>query len=259
MIKRQTLTSQVIDHILALIKSGEVKPGEKLPTEKQLTESLGVSRTCVREAIKSLESLRLISVRPKIGATVLELSPTDLFNAEHLSDVAHLQQTDVLIEFRRILEVGFAPLAAEKATDSDLAAMRKAMEDHQRALETDHLAHFPDIAFHKAIAEATKNPIAIMVFDSISGPLFEQRRRTNAIPNAAEDGLRDHLKIYNAIKEKNPEKARSAMRLHMETAERYFRIAAAALRAESNTPALNSDSASDNVSNPAAVLSNSGL
>ncbi len=75
MIKRQTLTSQVFDHILNLVKSGQVKPGEKLPTEKQLTAELGVSRTCVREAVKSLESLRVISVRPRVGAVVLELSP----------------------------------------------------------------------------------------------------------------------------------------------------------------------------------------
>src|SRR6266404_5666085 len=85
LLKRQTLTSQVIDHILALIKSGNMKPGERLPTEKQLTASLGVSRTCVREAIKSLESLRLISVRPRVGAILLEPSTAALFSAEHLS------------------------------------------------------------------------------------------------------------------------------------------------------------------------------
>src|SRR5258708_250840 len=106
LIKRQTLTSQVIDHILDLIQSGRVKPGEKLPTEKQLTETLGVSRTCIREAMKSLESLRLISVRPKIGAVVLVPSPTALFDGTPFSTLAHMQQTDVLIEFRSIIEVG---------------------------------------------------------------------------------------------------------------------------------------------------------
>ena len=75
LIRRQTITAQVITHILGLIKRGEVKPGERLPTEKQLTEQLSVSRTCVREAIKSLQSLQLISVRPKIGAVVFEPSP----------------------------------------------------------------------------------------------------------------------------------------------------------------------------------------
>jgi GntR family transcriptional regulator, transcriptional repressor for pyruvate dehydrogenase complex len=71
LIRRQTITAQVISYILDIIKKGQVKPGERLPTEKQLIEELSVSRTCVREAIKSLESLQLIRVKPKIGAVVL--------------------------------------------------------------------------------------------------------------------------------------------------------------------------------------------
>src|ERR1700737_3049053 len=185
LIKRQTLTSQVIEYILGLIKSGKVKPGERLPTEMDLTGSLGVSRTCVREAMKSLESLRLISVRPKVGAIVLEPSPATLFSAEHLSAMAHRHQTDVLIEFRKIIEVGLAPIAAEKATEEDLAAMKKAIEDHKRAIATDRIVYPADIAFHQALAAATKNPIAVMVLEMISEPLFEQRRLTNGVPHSA--------------------------------------------------------------------------
>lgn len=65
MLKRQSLTTQVVDHVIALIKSGQAKPGEKLPTEKQFSEILGVSRTCVREAMRVLESLGLVSVQPE--------------------------------------------------------------------------------------------------------------------------------------------------------------------------------------------------
>ena len=82
-----------------LIKSGQIKPGEKLPTEKQLIEKLGVSRTGIREAIKSLESLRLIGVRPKVGAVVLIPTPGALFHGKWFSTLAYLQHSDVLIEF----------------------------------------------------------------------------------------------------------------------------------------------------------------
>src|SRR5215472_19011749 len=85
LIRKQTITTQVIDYILDLIKKGQVKPGERLPTEKQLTEELAVSRTCVREAIKSLQSLQFITVKPKIGAVGLEPSAGALLNAEYLS------------------------------------------------------------------------------------------------------------------------------------------------------------------------------
>jgi len=235
MIKRQTLTSQVFDYVLNLIKTNQVKPGEKLPTEKQLTDLLGVSRTCVREAVKSLETLRLISVRQRIGAVVLEPSPTALFNAEHLSAASHQQTADCLIEFRRILEIGLAPLAAEKATEEDLAVMSQALERHKRAIETDMVvAHDADIAFHRAVAEATKNPFVLMVLDTVSGPLAEQRRMNDGIRRFAEEGLRDHERIYYAIKQHNPEKARAAMRAHMDTAERNWRLAAEIRRAGGN-------------------------
>ena len=235
MIQRQTITAQVINHILGMIKQEVVKPGERLPTEKQLTESLGVSRTCVREAFKSLESLRLISVRPKVGAIVLEPSPTALINAEHLSASVHMQQTDTLVEFRKVLELGLAALAAEKSTEQDWAAMRKALADHEHALATDRIAHHADISFHNAIAAATKNPMAILVLQTISEALSERSRQMNNVPGIPEEGLAEHWKIYRAIREHNPEKARKAMRAHIQTAERNALI----VRASGNVEEAN--------------------
>ena len=224
----------MIKYILGLIQNGQVKPGERLPTEKQLTEELSVSRTCVREAIKSLESLQIIKVRPRIGAVVLEPSPSSLINAEHLSTSAYLQRTDALIEFRKILELGLAALAAEKSTEEDWAKLRKILASHERALKIDRSAADGDrqfyqevgevnIHFHKAIAEATRNPIAILVLQAISEPLFERSRKTNEMPGVPEAGLREHWNIYRAIRERNPEKARTAMRLHIQSAERNAR------------------------------------
>lgn len=234
LIQRQTITAQVITHILGMIKKGQVKPGERLPTEKQLTEQLSVSRTCVREAIKSLESLRLIRVRPKVGAIVLEPSPTALINAEHLSASAYLQQTDALIEFRKVLELGLAALAAEKSNESDWTAMRKALADYEHALNTDRIAHHANVAFHRAIAEATKNPIAVLVLQTISDALRERSRQMNEVPGVLEVGLREHWRIYRAIREHNVEKARNAMRLHMKTVERNASIMRAADHAEAD-------------------------
>jgi GntR family transcriptional repressor for pyruvate dehydrogenase complex len=231
LIRRQTITAQVITHILDLIKKGQVKPGERLPTEKQLTEELGVSRTCVREAIKSLESLQLISVRPKVGAIVLEPSPGALLNAEYLSTSAFMQQADSLIEFRKVLELGLVALAAEKSGEADWAAMREILAEQEAALGKDRSTPHADllfheaivkvnIRFHKAVAAATRNPLAIMVLQAISEPLIEVSRRTNEMPGVPEAGLRQHWAIYRAIREHDPEKARDAMRVHLQAAER---------------------------------------
>jgi GntR family transcriptional regulator, transcriptional repressor for pyruvate dehydrogenase complex len=231
LIRRQTITAQVITYILDLIKKGQVKPGERLPTEKQLIEELSVSRTCVREAIKSLESLQLISVRPKIGAIVLEPSSDALINAEYLSTSAFMQQAESLIEFRKLLESSLVALAAEKATETDWAAMRKVLEEQEAALSMDRSTPSGDLRFHeaitsanfrfhKAVAAATRNPLAIMVLEAISKPLADVSRRTNQMPGVPEAGLRQHWAIYRAIRENNPEKARRAMLLHLKAAER---------------------------------------
>jgi GntR family transcriptional regulator, transcriptional repressor for pyruvate dehydrogenase complex len=208
-----------------------VKPGERLPTEKQLTEELGVSRTCVREAIKSLESLQLISVRPKVGAVVLEPSPVALLNAEYLSTSAFMQQADSLIEFRKVLELGLVALAAEKSGEADWAEMRDVLAEQEATLRKDRSTPHADmlfhdaigktnIRFHKAVAAATRNPLAIMVLQAISEPLIEVSRRTNEMPGVPEAGLRQHWAIYRAIRERDADKARDAMRLHLEAAER---------------------------------------
>jgi GntR family transcriptional regulator, transcriptional repressor for pyruvate dehydrogenase complex len=212
-----------------------VKPGERLPTEKQLIEELSVSRTCVREAIKSLESLQLISVKPKVGAVVLEPSATALVNAEYLSTSAFMQQAESLVEFRKVLESGLVALAAEKATETDWAAMRAILAEQEEILNMDRSApnahvrfneaiNGANIRFHKAVAAATRNPLAIMVLEAISQPLRQVSRRTNEIPGVPEAGVRQHWAIYRAIRENNPEKARRTMLLHLKAAERNAHI-----------------------------------
>ena len=224
-----------------------MKPGERLPTEKQLTEELSVSRTCVREAIKSLESLQLISVKPKIGAVVLEPSSVALVNAEYLSTSAFMQQAESLIEFRKVLESGLVALAAEKATEADWVAMREVLAEQEAALNIDRrtpngevrfheAVNTANIRFHKAVASATRNPLAIMVLEAITAPLRQVSRRTNEMPGVPEAGLRQHWTIYRAIRENNPEKARRAMLLHLKAAERNAHILEEEEHAASRSP-----------------------
>jgi len=226
-LQRRTLSSQVIDYVLTLIKTNQVRPGERLPTEQQLTSTLGISRTCVREAMKSLESLRVIRVRPKVGSIVLEPSPTALISAEHFSVAVQQQHTDALLEFRKIIEVGLASLAAEKADENDIRGMKKVLDDYRDELEAGQVRTTTDMAFHAALAAASKNPLAIMVWQTIASPLQEALHRAIGVPHVGEETLRDHLKIYQAIKSRNPKKARAVMRAHLDTAERVWRIAKA--------------------------------
>jgi GntR family transcriptional repressor for pyruvate dehydrogenase complex len=225
MIRRETLTSRVFDYLFAQIKSGKVKPGDKLPTEKELTKKLGVSRTCVREAMKSLQALQLVTVRAAVGAVVSQPSPGAWFNAYLFAAAIQSEQRDAQTEFRKILEVGLVSLAAEKADDKDILALSKSIAAYERALLLGEAPSQADVDFHTAVAVASKNPIAEMVWRSIVPPLTEQLRATMTVPTGPVEGLRDHLRIFSAITERNPEKARSAMRAHLDNAERNFLIA----------------------------------
>jgi GntR family transcriptional repressor for pyruvate dehydrogenase complex len=226
LLRRQTLTTQVIDYALGLIRSGRVKPGEKLPTEQQLTERLGVSRTCVREAMKSLESLGLIRVGPRVGAVVLEPSPVDMLLAQQLGAEVEDKQPDVLLEFRMIVEVGLASLAAERADARDLAAMERALEVYRREMEEQRSVDcHTDMSFHAALATASRNPLGEAVWQMISARLGEVLERNAAVPNVYPNTLRDHEAIFAAIEARNPRRARETMRKHLENADRVNRLA----------------------------------
>ncbi len=229
MIRRETLTSRVFDYLVEEIKSGKVKPGEKLPTEKTLTQTLGVSRTCVREAMKSLQALQLVTVRAAVGAVVNKPTPAAWFNAEAFAAAVHSEQKDAQTEFRKILEVGLVSLAAEKADDQDILAMSKSISAYEKAIANGEASYQADVDFHTAVAAASKNPIAEMVWRSIMQSVTDQLKATNAVPTAPQEGLRDHIRILSAVSEHNPEKARAAMRSHLEGAERHWLLAKSAL------------------------------
>jgi len=236
-VRRRTLTDQVVEYLLDRIRTGEARVGQKLPTEKELTEALSVSRTCVREALKSLESLRLIRIRPRIGAVVLEPSATSLISAERFLFGEDVQETDVLLEFRMIIEVGAASLAAQKANEYDLLAMETALQALERELAVGNLDSQADISFHGAIAAASKNPMAVKVWEMISPRIAEILRTTMLLPNVVQESLKGHALILRAIKQRNPSKARAAMRTHLETADRIWRIA----RAQSQSNLVSSE------------------
>jgi DNA-binding FadR family transcriptional regulator len=228
LLRRQTLTSQVIDYTLELIRSGKVKPGEKLPTEKQLGGTLGVSRTCVREAMKALESLSLIRVGPRVGAVVLEPSPGNLLTAEQLAAELQDKRLDVLVEFRMIVELGLASLAAERADAADLAAMEAALAKYRQELEQNRSVDcHTDMSFHAALAAASKNPLGRSVWQMISARLAQVLEVNAAAPNVYPNTLRDHERIFRAIQQRNPKRAREAMRVHLENADRVSKIAEA--------------------------------
>src|SRR5689334_12679313 len=171
--KRQTLTFQTVDYVSGIIRQGRLKPGDRLPTEMELTETLGVSRTCIREAMKCLEYLGLVRIRPRVGATVLDPSPHRLRHAELFAVADPDDEAGVLLEFRHLVESGIASLAAQKAGQADIAQMQKVLDRFESELRGDRVDCLADISFHAALASACRNPLVTNIWQMMAARLSE--------------------------------------------------------------------------------------
>lgn len=214
----QEIARKLIDYIL----SGEVAPGHRMPSERQLSVALGVGRSAVREALKSLGLLGLVEVRQGDG-TYLRKPDSDLLpRVIEWGLLLGERRTLDLVDARRHLEVTVARLAAERRDENDLRVLRDALE--QMAAQGD-AAHFvdADVAFHMAIAGAAKNGVLFDVLNSIRSLLKVWIRR--AITQAGETGTsyQEHVPIYQAIVDGRTEDAAAAMRAHMDEASERLR------------------------------------
>ena len=223
--------------LIAEIVFGERAPGDMLPRETDIAERFSVSRGVARECIRGLEERGLITVRHGKGATVNPPSAWNEFDPDVL--VALLEgpkAVEVLseyIECRRILEVEAAGLAAERATDDGIDALRAAyarMEESTKQVLTataEQLYHEADIAFHEALIAATGNNALGNLVQRLHSALLTARYPLARPQNRQERALPEHQRILEAITSGDSDEARAAMRDHLETVEEYLRDHAA--------------------------------
>lgn len=210
-------TEQVVSHVRTLIERGSLKPGDRLPAERDLATQVGVSRPTVRAGLRALAAMGVVQSRHGSGTYIPDGPP--MLGSEPLSFLAALHgfTREDMYEARRILEVGASGLAAERATSDQLASLAEevanlfaSMEDPQR-----FLVH--DINFHRTIAAASGNPIVATIVEMVSTLYYERRRQT--AERASDKDLRDaaemHRRIYQAIRSRDAEAARKAMHEHL--------------------------------------------
>jgi GntR family transcriptional repressor for pyruvate dehydrogenase complex len=201
----------VSESILSLIRSGELKPGTRLPSEPQLIAMTGVSRSSVREAIRSLETMGLVEIRRGKGTYIREIDTGGMTDAQMLLMLADRKVLENLVEVRERLEPMMARLAAERATDEDVAALRHHLEgmSHARDHELWRPAH---LAFHQALAEATHNIILTKIWSLITmflkdSPLVTGST-TPSLPHV-------HETLFEAIATHDVARAEEAMAAHV--------------------------------------------
>lgn len=202
-VTRNTLSKQVMDQIVQLIESGQIKPGDKLFTEIELMEKLGVSRPVVREALSSLEALEIVNKSPRGGTYVNERIGSTPFRT--MLSINSLN-SEAIIEARMVLELGLVTIAATKITDQELHELENTIVDDDYGNQ--------DKKFHKIIASSVNNPVLEGMIESLLVVHYQMdsmiKKRDREITTE------HHKKIYEALKERNPQKAYNAMYEHLQ-------------------------------------------
>lgn len=209
---------QIAEQIEKRILDGELKSGDRLPTERDLAEQFHASRTAVREAMKILAQKGLIEMRPGRGTIVIDGVHEAMQNSIGLAMKLKLGEvggSDNLVEVREILETEIAALAAARALEKDIAAMREAITVMDASLHDADSFIAADNLFHEALAQATQNTLILILVKSIVNPLSEQRKQIFAVEGGPQRGQMHHKRILESIVRRDPEAARVAMRAHL--------------------------------------------
>lgn len=210
------LYEQIVQQIEDSILKGSLNPGDQLPAERELAQRFGVSRTAVREAVKVLREKGLVEAYSGRGTFITDgTSQAIRQSLDRMIKIGQPEGSTHLVEVREILEPGIAALAATRAEESHLAAMREAIAVMDRAKKDPDAFIEADLDFHLALAEAAANPLILSLIDSIVGLLREQRMGIFYVEGGPERGQSHHKRILDAIENRDPEKARESMRAHL--------------------------------------------
>jgi DNA-binding FadR family transcriptional regulator len=209
-ITRRQVSYEVREQLRELIASGAFQPAERLPSERDLMEALGVSRTAIREALRSLEGLGVVTIRHGAGVYVAEGAAGPAGPSGHrIPRAGHARTPRDLIEVRLIVEPEASALAAGRATTDDLRRLDRDIE--QFRAEVGRRRRPPtDLRFHLDLCRATHNPMLL----AIGKWVIEFYARSGQLPQGRD--VEDHARVFEAVRRRDPEAARAAMRAHLE-------------------------------------------
>jgi GntR family transcriptional repressor for pyruvate dehydrogenase complex len=210
------LYESVIEQIMNLIKNNELKPGDKLPPERELAEKFSISRGSLREAFRVLESKGLIKSKPGGGRFIREIKKDAFIDTKNV--ILNLEKSSILelLEAREIFEVKIVKFAAERATAEEVKVIEEAFSRVSEEVRTeDEKKIESDTEFHLAIAGASHNFVFVNIIKLHLDLLRDIREKTQQIPGRREERWREHRAIFQAIKEHDSKKAGEAMLKHL--------------------------------------------
>ncbi len=218
-IKSTRIYEEIVRQIKQLISEGQLKSGDRLPPERDLAEKFVVSRTSVREALRALESLGLIEIRPGEGTFVREVSIDALVGPLALLLTTQREAIAELFEARRLLEPALAGLAAARATRDEIQEMDRILEAQAKEIAAGNTGLAQDAAFHAAIGAAAHNRAITRLAHAIMDLLSQSREESLNTPGRPTRSHQDHRRILAAITARDERAARQAMLDHLEAVE----------------------------------------
>jgi len=233
-IKPEPASERVVSQLLAMVKTRTLKPGDRLPCERDMAEMFDVSRPTVREAIRALVVLGILKARQGSGIFVSRLEATEILGP--LSFFLTLQnvQVDPLYEARRLIEGEIASLAARNATADDIAELRQYIAEQEQLIHDPQSYRESDGRFHRKLARIAGNPFLSRASESLGVLGLEFRKTASETPAVLEGSIRDHSVIVDCIAAGDLDGARIGMQAHMMNVLRSTKAAEALLLAGSN-------------------------
>jgi GntR family transcriptional repressor for pyruvate dehydrogenase complex len=222
-LQKDSLSQKIVDRLLSLIKEKQLKPGDRLPPERELAVSMGVSRPSLREALRALSIMNIIENRQGSGTYITSLEPERL--VEHLDFIIALNDQSFLDLFqaRKILEVGLVSLAAQNIREDELSALKLCLARTAHEIDDPEIFLQCDLEMHQRIIDAARNQILALFMKSINDLNIASRRRTGESRKLREQTLKDHRVILTALQAHNANLAAQAMRDHLDHVEQHLK------------------------------------
>lgn len=221
-VPRRKLTETIAHQLLREIRERGLRPGTRMPSERELMETLGVGRSTVREALNGLAMLGAVEIRHGQGAFVLA-DPVVMGATDGIAAALEKGETQMLLEARRPVEAEIARLAAMRRSKQDLAAMRRVVARHQQAVEANRPAAEVSARFHRLLSDAAHNELLAGFVASYTPLLRDRGPRLEAIDGYPEWELREHRGILEAVEAGDEERTADRMRRHLDGVIDYYR------------------------------------
>lgn len=221
-VTRRRASEEVIRQIRALILAGQIGPGARFPSERELCKALAIGRSTLREAIRALEVLGLVRVLPGQGTFLVNLPGTVEGNGPGSSSLltAWDRQRE-MFEVREVLEPGLAALAAQRASEEQLEGIRAALRGQEHAVAGGASGLAENTAFHVAVAESANNTLLLQMVRSFLDRLRESRQTAWLDPERPLRSIEQHREILAAVASRNFRSAERVMREHVQEARRF--------------------------------------